>query len=202
MNNTAKTLIFATALGIVCSALLTGVGQLTTSRRKVNEKAEQVRNYMEALNVPVAKDASPVELIRVFAQKVTPVKQGDLELFEYRPDPSGPTESLAVAFAGPGVWGPIEGVMALEPDMKTIRGVRFFKQEETPGLGAEIASERFLKQFEGRKIVSRDGQPGFRIRKAGSLTDQNVVDSITGATMTSDRVEVMLTTLAEKLQAN
>lgn len=200
MNNTTKTLIFAAGLGIVCSALLTGTGLITTPKRQANEKAEQIRNYLEALNVPLAVDASPAELIHAFKQKVTPVKYGNLELFEYRPDPTGPVESIAVAFTGPGVWGPIEGVMALEPDLQTIRGVRFFKQEETPGLGAEIASESFLKLFKGRKIVARDGRPGFRIRKAGSLDDQNVVDAITGATMTSDRVEAMLTALAVKLQ--
>ena len=66
---------------------------------------------------------------------------------------------MAVPFSGSGVWGPIEGVLALEPDMQTIRGVRFYKQEETPGLGGEIASDWFQAQFKGKTLVSAAGDP-------------------------------------------
>lgn len=200
MNNAMKTLLFAASLGIVCSALLVAAGLFTGPYQRANEKAEQIRNYMEALQVPVAENAGPEELIAAFEKNVTRVQRGDVETFEYRPDKSGQPRAVAVAFSGPGVWGSIEGVLAMEPDMTTIRGIRFFKQEETPGLGAEIASDAFLSLFKGRKIVSRDGQPGFRIRKPGSIDDQNTVDAITGATMTSDRVEIMLDDLAKKLR--
>lgn len=200
MNNAMKTLRFAAALGIVCSALLVGAGLFTGPYQRANEKAEQIRNYMAALQVPVPENAGADELIAVFEKNVSRVERGNLDVFEYRPDKTGKPLAVAVAFAGPGVWGPIEGVLALEPDMTTIRGIRFFKQEETPGLGGDIASDAFLNRFKGRKIVSRDGTPGFQIRKAGSVNDQNTVDSITGATMTSDRVEIMLDSLAKKLQ--
>ena len=92
--------------------------------------------------------------------------------------------AVAVPFSGPGLWGGIEGVMALEPDLVTIRGVRFYKQEETPGLGGEIGSDTFQNQFAGKRMISPEGVAGFRIVKPGTGADVNSVDGISGATLT------------------
>ena len=99
-------------------------------------------------------------------------------------------------FSGPGLWGPIYGVLALEPDLRTIRGIRFFKQEETPGLGGEIGADWFQDQFVGKQIASEADVYGFAIVKPGTGEGVNVVDGITGATMTSDRVAVMIDSIA------
>jgi Na+-transporting NADH:ubiquinone oxidoreductase subunit C len=105
-----------------------------------------------------------------------------------------------VPFTGPGLWGQIHGILALEPDLQTIRGVRFYRHEETPGLGGEISAAWFLEQFPGRKLVGEDGTPGFRIPKPGGAKGApNAVDGISGATMTCDRVQDMLDGLAKQL---
>ena len=88
-------------------------------------------------------------------------------------------------------------LLALEPDLTTIKSVRFFRQTETPGLGGEIVAEWFQTQFEGKSIISSSGKPGFKIGKPGQQTDANSVDGISGATMTSDKVEDILAVLAE-----
>ena len=75
--------------------------------------------------------------------------------------------------------------------MLTIAGITFHKQEETPGLGGEIASQEFRGRFKGKRIVSGEGDPGITI-KVGSNQDDNEVDGITGATMTCDKVQKML----------
>ncbi len=200
MKNAAHTLIFATVLGVICSAMLVGASLFTAPYRKANEKAEQVRNYLAALEAPVPPDADAATLLKIFAERVQQREQGGLDLFAYTPEGAAAPTALAVPFTGPGVWGPIDGVVALEPDLTTIRGVRFYKQEETPGLGGEIASTWFQAQFRGKKMVGRDGTPGFRVRKPGTLKDDNVADAVTGATMTSDRVEQMLDGVAKRLR--
>ena len=121
---------------------------------------------------------------------------GNLQTYRYVPEGTEDPRAVAVGFTGMGLWGPILGVLALEPDMRTIRGVRFYQQEETPGLGGEIGSLWFQEQFEGKRIVSSDGQPGFGVVKPGSPSGPNSVDGISGATMTSQRVEEMLNALA------
>ena len=83
--------------------------------------------------------------------------------------------------------------------MKTIRGLTFHEQEETPGLGAEITSEAFRDQFKGKPLVNPEGKPGIRIRVGAS--GPNEVDGITGATMTCDKVEALLNMTIEKVVA-
>ncbi len=199
MNNTSHTMVFAAVLGVICSALLAGTNLFTAPYREANEKAEQVRNFLAAMDAPVSPRAPAGDLLEFFDRHVHRIERDGVERFEYTPDGADLPTAVAIPFAGPGVWGPIEGVLALEPDLITIRGVRFYRQEETPGLGGEIASEGFLNQFAGKQIVSRTGEPGFRVRPAGTHDNINTVDAITGATMTSDRVEKMLDEVAKQI---
>ena len=104
---------------------------------------------------------------------------------------------MVAGFEGPGLWGPIKGFLALESDMKTIRGLTFYEQEETPGLGGEIVADWFREQFAGKTIVDAQGKAGIEI--GGSKSGPNHVDGITGATMTCDKVEAMLNKLVKTL---
>ncbi len=103
----------------------------------------------------------------------------------------GKVEATAMRFAGPGLWGPVKGFLALEEDMKTIRGMTIYEQEETPGLGGEIVEPWFRDQFVGKSIVDAAGVPGIIISTSGEPA-ANKVDGISGATMTCDKVQAML----------
>lgn len=201
MRDKVRTVIFSAVLGLVCSLLLVGANTLTAPYRKANERAEEVKNFLYALNVPVDRGADSKTLLAIFNKNIRVREVGSLSFYEYMPDkgPSAEPVAVAVSFSGAGVWGPIEGVIALEPDLITIRGIRFYKQEETPGLGGEIGSDWFQKQFDGKAIVSGRGEPGFNINRPGSPADRNSVDAITGATMTSDRVQQILNELSKKV---
>lgn len=187
-----RVLVFSVILGVVCSALLAGVSLLTQPYRTANEQAEEVQNILAALGVTVAADAGPEETLAIFNERIVVREIEGIEIYEYFAEGGGALEAVAVSIKGAGLWGPVEGVLALESDMNTIRGLRFFKQEETPGLGGEIGSDWFQRQFEGKTITDANGLPGIRIVKPGQGSGPNVVDSITGATMTSQRVETML----------
>lgn len=200
MRNSLHTLLFAAVLGVVCSTLLVTASLFTAPYQKANQKADQVRNYLAALEAPLPENASAADLIAIFDRTLRPVERNGLECLEYRPEGADAPQAVAVAFSGPGVWGPIEGVLALEPDMGKIRGIRFFKHEETPGLGGEIASTGFLDRFKGKTIVAPDGTPGFRVLNRGTAGGPNEIDGLTGATMTSDRVGKMLDTLAKRIR--
>jgi len=130
--------------------------------------------------------ASSEELLAAYEKNVRERRCGDLLLYECA-DTGGNVQAVAVHFEGPGLWGPIKGFLALEPDMRTIRRVTFYEQEETPGLGGQIETKVFRSQFKGRRIISPTGEPGIK------------VDAISGATMTSDRVERMLNRTIRKV---
>jgi len=193
------TLGYAGVLGSVCALLLTAASSFTAPYRLANADAEMKRNILDVLGVRYSPDVSSLQLLEVFAAKVKQADSGELTLYRYIPPAnSDEAERVAVAFAGAGLWGPIKGLLALSPDMVTIRGLTFYEQEETPGLGGEIASQSFLSQFEGKKIVDEAGNVGIII-KSGGPTAINKVDAITGATMTCDKVQAILNEAAHKI---
>ena len=98
---------------------------------------------------------------------------------------------------GQGLWGPIWGNVALRSDMKTIVGVFFDDQEETPGLGGEIKSAHFKNQFVGKTIFDKHGKFTSIIVKKGGIEKLPAnmrihgVDALSGATLTSNGVNDM-----------
>lgn len=197
-KSSSYTLCYASVLGSVCALLLTAAASFTAPYRLANADAEMKRNILDVLGILYSPDASSGQLLEVFESKV---KQdiGKLTVYRYiPPEGLGEVESVAVAFDGPGLWGPIKGFLALGPDAETIKGLTFYEQEETPGLGGEISSLWFREQFEGKKIVDDAGNVGIII-KSGGPSAINKVDAITGATMTCDKVEAILNETARKI---
>ena len=87
---------------------------------------------------------------------------------------------------GAGLWGPVWGYIAFQPDCRTIAGAYFDHESETPGLGAKIKDEAwFREKFAGRQVAF-GSEPLFNLSKnAETGGAANAVDAITGATMTS-----------------
>jgi Na+-transporting NADH:ubiquinone oxidoreductase subunit C len=154
--------------------------------------------YKDVLQVTYPAKISPQELLKIFKDSVDSDETGELELYRYPKGP-GKLETAAVAFEGLGLWGPIKGFLALGPDMRTIRGITFYEQEETPGLGGEIASGWFREQFKGKKIVDESGNTGIVIKGGREKPAVNEVDAITGATMTCDKVQELLNSVIKKI---
>ncbi len=103
-----------------------------------------------------------------------------------------------IPMLGTGLWGPIWGNIALKSDFKTVLGVFFDDKSETPGLGGEIATPKFQKQFIGKKIFDNRGNfTSIEVVKGGIVKlpeNQRIhgVDAISGGTLTSKGVDAML----------
>jgi len=200
VKGNAYTLFYAAALGTICALLLTAASSFTAPYKEANREAEIKLNILNVLQVPYPDGATSQELVEVFKENVVQEKLGELEVYRFVPKAGAQgQETIGVAFEGPGLWGGIKGFLALAPDMKTIRGITFYEQEETPGLGGEIAADWFREQFKGKKIVDEKGNVGITIRRGGAKGGINEVDAITGATMTCDKVEAMLDEISEKI---
>ena len=65
-NSNKKTLLFALILGLCCSLALVLVNMQTKPLRESNERAEELRNYLFALEVPVSEEAGADELLEIF----------------------------------------------------------------------------------------------------------------------------------------
>jgi Na+-transporting NADH:ubiquinone oxidoreductase subunit C len=102
-----------------------------------------------------------------------------------------------IPLRGAGLWDAIWGYIALKDDFNTIQGVAFDHKGETPGLGAEIKQDWFVKLFEDEKIFNSNGElVGVAVAKGNNdktNKDDNKVDAISGATITGDGVTNMIT---------
>ena len=94
---------------------------------------------------------------------------------------------------GAGLWGPIWGYVALNEDKNTIFAASFSHQGETPGLGAEISTKEFQKQFTGKELFKGGVFKSLAVLKSGHKAEgQDAVDGISGGTITSKGLEAML----------
>ena len=100
---------------------------------------------------------------------------------------------------GKGLWGPIWGYISLNDDFNTVYGAVFDHQAETPGLGAEITTEGFQQDFNGKKIFDEEGNfIGINVYKGGDGAAREAgdmmhgVDGVSGGTITSNGVENMV----------
>ena len=101
-----------------------------------------------------------------------------------------------VPLRGVGLWGPIWGYISLQDDFNTVYGSFFDHKSETPGLGAEIAELPFQQQFQGKKIMSEEGQfvSVNVVKKTDKVSygNEHRVDAISGGTITSRGTDAML----------
>ena len=95
---------------------------------------------------------------------------------------------------GKGLWGPIWGYIALNDNFNTIYGAYFGHESETPGLGAQITTRQFQKQFIDKKIFNSRGKfVSIKVYTGGTPSNNpHSVNGISGATITTNSVENML----------
>jgi Na+-transporting NADH:ubiquinone oxidoreductase subunit C len=98
-----------------------------------------------------------------------------------------------VPVVGKGLWGPIWGYISLKDDKRTIYGVSYDHQGETPGLGAEIKQSFFTDRYVGEAVADVSlTYNDIKIVKDGTGSQPLKVDGITGGTITSKGVEEMV----------
>jgi Na+-transporting NADH:ubiquinone oxidoreductase subunit C len=152
-----------------------------TSSFVVNNKGEKLEGE-DAFTIDIKK-----ELSKPAADRKLPVYVGTLE---------NGTNAYVMPVRGKGLWGPIWGYVSLKPDMNTIYGVVFDHQGETPGLGAEIATEFFQTPFIDKQLFKDSTEfVSIKVLKGGAPEgDMHSVDAISGGTITSKALEEMLDT--------
>lgn len=107
----------------------------------------------------------------------------------------GSFDRVVIPIEGLGLYGTLYGFLALERDTRTIAGIAFYENRETPGLGAEVDNPRWRARWPGRKAYDDQWQPRIALVKGhvGSPVENPYeVDALSGATMTSNGVTRML----------
>lgn len=118
-------------------------------------------------------------------------KAGKLVLFRCKVDGE---PKYVIPVYGNGLWGPINGYIAINGDKATVFGVYFNHEGETAGLGAEIKdSKQWQDKFKGKKLFKAGDNEHIALSVEKKVEDTNTqVDCVTGATITSNGVAEML----------
>jgi Na+-transporting NADH:ubiquinone oxidoreductase subunit C len=188
------------AIVVVCGALLLGAHLGLASRIERNVRLEQGRILLDLVGERGLRDA---EMEQFISDNIREEKDasGRVHRWVYLRESS--VGAVLYPMEGKGLWGPIHGVLAVSPDLDTIRGVRVSRHEETPGLGAEIEAAWFLRRFEGRHYYIRHdescGPVVLRVVKAGTARGEWDIDGISGATETTRGFDAMLTRTLERV---
>jgi Na+-transporting NADH:ubiquinone oxidoreductase subunit C len=204
MSNNLKAVLFAVAVSIVCGSLLTLASTGLKDYQLRNIAIDKQKNVLMSVGLFSEKNPlAPEAIVREYVENIKPVwidsrggfvgarerREGDLPVYLYLK--KGRIRSYVIPFDSRGLWGNIQGYLAMDKDGATVSGFTVFTHKETPGLGGEIEKEWFRKNFEGKKII--DGKGDFvsvGIVK-GKVEDKipaarrvNYVDGISGASMT------------------
>jgi len=204
MSDSVKTILFATALCLVCSLLLTTAATGLKVFQRENALVDRQKNILKAVGaVDPARRYTGDEIKALYRDRIKCVsvdEGGEVVSTEASPTQTVPlylyleddkTKAYILPVDSRGLWGRIYGYLALETDGSTIAGFSVYKHSETPGLGGEIENRWFQRNFVGKRIVDANGDfVSIKIAK-GAVKDAvrqdlqpNYVDGISGATMT------------------
>lgn len=111
--------------------------------------------------------------------KILPNPQNATEIKDLE---NKPPVGYVIPVNGFGLWGPIYGYLAIEPDGNTIIGISWYEHIETPGLGAGIGEEYWQTQFPGKRIfqASPDGKTDFMSAPIGIVVVRGKVNEVLG----------------------
>lgn len=101
----------------------------------------------------------------------------------------GKPDKIILHVYGSGLWSTMFGFLALEGDGKTVAGLTFYDQKETPGLGGEVDNPNWKAQWPGKQVYGDDGSLKLGVGNGkidpASPDSEHLVDSISGASLTS-----------------
>ena len=213
-NSNVYTIVYASVMVIIVAFLLAFVASALKDKQDANVAIDKKSQILASLNIRnVATENVETEYSKIviadpiYGSTVDMIAENDGFKVankdikaDNRPlyvcEVEGTTKYV-VPVKGAGLWGGISGYIALNDDCETVYGTYFTHESETAGLGARITEEWFQTSFNGKKIFANDNQEAVMLSvvkkgKEGTLSKENFVDGVTGATLTCNGVDVMI----------
>ena len=206
VNSNAYIIVYSVVMVVIVAVLL-AVTSLSLQERQgeniLNEKKQQIVKALGenpataaygdvvAEAVMLDKNGNKIEgkndadIFNALGDLTASFEAGEFPLFK------AANGSVVIPVYGAGLWGPVWGYIALESDMNTVKGIVMDHSGETPGLGAEITTDKVQSSFVGKTIFEGNDFVSVSMRKGGA-TNNHEVDAISGGTKTCDGVNAML----------
>jgi Na+-transporting NADH:ubiquinone oxidoreductase subunit C len=193
MKKSILSILYMFLISVFFSALVSVVKILSEKKITANQERKLQRIILQVLDIQIPDVISGQELSRFFGQRIKILAIKD-KTFYIAYEKDGKTlKGYAFPVGGPGFWGPIQGMVAVDPQAESLLGLAFYKHSETPGLGGRLAEDWFTGQFKGLPLFPIEGEKNiFYLRPEGDQKKANELDAITGATNTSSAIENFL----------
>ncbi|TVR60697.1 MAG: FMN-binding protein [Spirochaetaceae bacterium] len=170
------TIIFSFIVCFVFVFVLSFTNEGTRELVEFNQQVARQKAILNAIGIEYESDDQVPDLF----ERVERIERNGQTFL--RTERDGRTV-YATEFAGAGLWGVIEGVLAVDAEVSRTVGLEIISHNETPGLGGRIDEPWYKNQF--RDIRIRDD--GFRLpRGVPADPDEGMIDAVTGATRTSE----------------
>ena len=198
-NKNSYIILYSTVMVVIVAFLLAFIYQTLKPMQDVNVALDKKKQILASLNIRDVSDSEAEAKYQEVVKAENTVGEG---LTLYQCEVEG-NKKVVVPVRGMGLWGPIWGYVALDDDKTTIFGAYFNHESETAGLGAEIKDSRaWQDQFRGKKVYSVDGKVVIAVKKKSDVKNpESECDAVTGATLTSDGVSLMLQESFEKYKS-
>ena len=205
-NSDVYAVLYSAVVVVIVAFLLAGVSSALKPMQDANVELDKKKQILASLNERNLPDAAATYDALIVADPIVDaqgnvvaenggfevandaVSEDNLPLYIAKID--GATKYI-LPMTGNGLWGGIWGYLALNDDCNTIYGVYFSHASETPGLGAEIAGDKFQGRFPGKKVYGEMGEVGLSVLKKSADAEFHV-DAVSGATITCNGVDAML----------
>ena len=193
-NSNTYIIIYSVVLVVIVAFCLAFVYTSLKERQDANVALDVKKQVLAALDIRDFADDAAAEAAYQQTVEKTDTLDAETKRIVYLCNVNG--EKKYVLFVkGMGLWGPVWGYIALNADKTTVYGTYFNHEGETAGLGAEIKDSRNWQNLFKGKTAYADGKPVLGVKKANDIRPEEkacTVDAITGATLTSDGVNLML----------
>ena len=186
-DSIGKTLLVVLVLCLVCSIVVAGSAVGLKSRQQAQRALDKQRNILAVSGLMhPGMDADAVA--DTFAAGIK--RRSNLaEIYLVR-DAQQKIEQVVLPIYGNGLWSMMYAFVALDVDGRTVKGITYYDQGETPGLGGEVENPNWRQQFVGKQVLDDNGMPALKVVKGGARAgDLHAVDGLSGATLTSNGVQ-------------
>lgn len=193
MTKQLRSVVYMFLISLFFASLVSAVKYLNEKTIASNQALKLQRIILKVLEIPVEKNTPDDQISRLFMERIKNIQVEDRILYVGYEEDAHTILGYAFPVGGPGFWGPIQGMVGVDPEVTKVLGIAFTKHSETPGLGGRITEDWFSSQFKGLPLHPIDGDKKiFYLKPAGTTGAPNELDAITGATNTSSAVEAFL----------
>ncbi|MEZ4903253.1 MAG: NADH:ubiquinone reductase (Na(+)-transporting) subunit C [Spirosomataceae bacterium] len=218
MHNNRYTLIYAAVLSVITAVVLAVASESLKPAQEANIALDKKSNILRSVRLAYT-DRAQIEntykqsvqewVLNASGEPIEGVKTNEVDMkAEVAKKPENRRLPLyvftekdgkkyyIVPLRGVGLWGPIWGYISIQDDFNTVYGAFFDHKSETPGLGAEIAEQPFQTQFQGKEMMSKQGQfvsvNVIKKTDKAAFGNEHRVDAISGGTITSKGTDAMI----------